>query len=462
MPTAVDPPETKDQEALSEAAAMAEAEARMEKITEEHFAQKEQGDVEIEEEEPKTTVEAPKEEAAATPPEERKDDAQAILDAKEPIVEEKKEAAEPPEPTDEDFEKEIESVKLRKGAHPNTEKALKVLKEKAKREHKEKVEARNRIKELEAAQANIKLLDEPTEKELQELRTFKRNLDIEHDPEFTDKYVKGIQTLDEQAMGTLKVAGLPESTAKFITDNGGALRFKSSNGLMPRGIKDANDQLIQHADGTPLSHAEFYEKHILPVLTTDQKEELTAIGLEARNLVRERDKQLIEAKQKGDELFKQRAEQAQKNREQWIADVTESLKKSAEDLGEVAKKKEVPSNATAVEKALIDAHNARIDRAAGIAKRLMSDLNPKNLGEMAITKAFHETAFKDLMSEKDTTIKDQAGQIAKLEKEIDEIKNAGKTSNRTSAPATGTEKPKSVQDIADPEERMNAMMNQTK
>lgn len=459
---------TLEEERASEESERQATEARMEKLTEDYFANKDGGEVETVEASPA----AEETETATTTAQEKETDATGNVEAGTTALETDKEAetkpedkkpekaAEPPEPETDEFDKEIDSIKLKKGAHPNTEKALKVLKQKAKDEHRAAKEAKERAKALEDEKAGLKLLDEPTEKELNELRIFNRNFNIEHDPQFNEKYVKGLGDLEDQALAILKAAGLPDTTAEFIQKNGKALKFRSSQVLMPRGLKDAQGNLIaQHENGTPFTHQEFYEGHILPVLTPDQKEEMTAIGLEARNLSRKRDAEVGEAKSKGEQLLKDRAEQAQKQRETWQEEVKTAAEETVKGLGDVAKKRPIPANATAVEKALIDAKNAVIDRAQGVAQRYLQELSPKNLGKMAVIMAYHETAFKDLMNEKDALAKEKDATIADLEKKLNAIKDAGKTSNRSSAPVA-TEKPKQTSEIADPEQRMLAMMTE--
>jgi hypothetical protein len=229
---------------------------------------------------------------------------------------------------------------------------------------------------------------------------------------------------------------------------------------MPLGLKDSQGNAIAvHEDGRPYSQAEFWREYIDKNLTSEQREEITAISLESRNLGKAREREIKEAQSKGDSLFKERAEVQQKNKEQWNNDLKSAIQSEVAKLGEVAKKQVVPTNATAVEKALIDAKNARIDRAAGIIQRYISEASPQNLAKMSTTTAFHETVFPDILKEKDGTIDEWKHRAEAVEAKLDAIKKAGKTTDRDGAPPPAQKKSNNAAEINDPEERMAAYMS---
>ncbi len=460
----------------------AQAEERMAKITDEYFANK-NGDIENPELEgeqpPVTTEEAPPAEGEAPAPEAGKSEPEATT---EPAVAPEGDAAQevqeaaatpPPEqpPTEapkDEFDAELEAFtaelekgpKAKKDAHPNTQKAIAHYRKKAREAKEAEVAAKREAKKSAEERAALKVLDPETEKTLEELRTFRRNVDIEHDPEFVAKYVKGTEELQTQAMTVLESAGiLPEATKNFIQEKGGLLRFRSSSTPMPSGLKDGNGALITKPDGSPLTHAEFYRHHIETHLLPEQREAITEIGLEARKLDRQKTQELNEAKAKGETLFRERAETQQKQRDEWQAKVKEAALAEVAKLGAVAQKKPVPSNATAVEKAIIDAQNSKIDRAAGITQRFLSDVTPANLAAMAVTKAYHETVYPDLMKEKDQQIADLQKRATTAETKLNNIYKAGQTSDKDNAPIEASNKPRETSQIEDPGERMAAMMN---
>lgn len=380
------------------------------------------------EETPDEPVEASEEEPAATSPAE---------DQNEPETPPSSEETPPVEPTKDEKEPEdevlakIRSIKLRPNPHHKTAKAFKTVKEIAEEERKARLTAEKEIKIRESEierQKQLKLLDEPTEKELNELRSFRRTFDIEHDPAFTQKYEEGQKTLETQALGVLgKYA--PQSTVDFIKGEGGVLRFRSSQ----KQILNAQGEPIAAAtreDGTAMTCQEFWEQKILGNLPPDDKDALSDIAIESRRLNREKEQELANTRKNAEKIFKDREEQNQARAKDWGERLKAGAEKTLQELGEVAVLKEVPNNATLEQKKAIEKHNATYERAKGIAQRLASDITPENQARMAIITAHYETAFKDQMKTKDEEIAALKAENAKQAEWIDKAKNAGKTSGK--------------------------------
>jgi hypothetical protein len=369
-----------------------------------------------------------------------------------------------------DFEKKIEGVQLRKTAHPKTQKALKVVKEAAKEEHKARIAAEKIAKEKDAEierLKTLKLLDEATEKELQENRTFRRTFDIENDADFNRKYVQGQADLEKQAITVLTgpdvpaTSRLPDTTAKFIESAGGILKFSVSQQKMPRNLKDASgNEIAMHDDGTPYTHEEFFNAYIIPAMNNRQKNALNAIVNKSEMLNLDRKSEIDGAKQNADKFFKDRQDQIEKSRTQWTEDFQKEMTKVIDSMGDVAKAKEVPVNATAAEKAAIDAHNARIERARGMGERYAKEWTPKTVSHLIGTTTLYETVIKDQMIEKDNRITALEAELKKKDEWIDRAKNAGKTANRGVQPTGGPVKSEKPKIAEDPETLMQRQMEE--
>lgn len=331
------------------------------------------------------------------------------------------------------FNEEIDQIQLKTGASTKSQEALRVLKDKAKAEHiraieadKEKLEAQNKLKEKES-----QALPEEVGKELNELRSFKRAFDLENDPEFNDKYVKAITAEEEGAIDLLKSWKLPDSAAKYISENGGIAKFRLSNDLMPE------DPRFRNEDGTRMSHSDWYDQFVEQRLTRAQKEELGDRLSTIRQKARERDSAIKDAAANRSNLIKERQGQAEKQAKEWNDRVVAHAPKALANFGEAAKLMDIPKDATDEQKKDIEAHNARFHKAQKIAEKYVSHVTPENLTEAAIGAAYAEIA-KETMAEQKSKLEQSDQRIKELEEELTKIKSAGKTSHRNSAPLTHT------------------------
>lgn len=386
-----------------------------------------------------------------------------------PPDEEKPPTEAPPEPTaapeehEEDEEtkalnKQLDSYQLKDSAKPITKKNFTLVKNITKRVHGEKLEERKgrlaaeaRVGELE----KLEVLDEPTKQRLTETET--RLKQYESERTITADYTPKIQGAEKSAQDTFASApGVAQGTAKFIADNGGILAFKSSNDFMPTGMKDAQGNVIaMHENGTPFTKREFYNKLIEPYLTPEAAKKITYFDNETTRLDMERQSKIDEARQDLSKWETDRNEKGQIEQKEFGDRFAKRAQDYAKDFGEAAVRKTVPTNATKEEKDSIDKHNQRVDRAEGIAKRYASQITPEMHAEMVLNSAYVET-MREIDKEKDTKIKDLEKRATEAETKLDAIKNAGKTSNRVSAPIHPTTKP--AEEEEDPEKRMERLL----
>lgn len=444
-----------------------DAEERMRGITDSYFREKTGEDItgpaEVTGEEP--TVD-PSEKTEEPPEKKEPEVAEPTEKVVEPIAEPEKKEVEPmaaAEPTvaageePDEEEKEIDSLSLGKNAHPKSQKVLKFLQTKAKEAIRKAKQSERATKEREAEIERLKalkLLDEETEKELEEGREFRRRVEIEHDPAINEKYSKGQEALQVRAMAILQTHGLPPSTAQYIKESGGIFSFMSSNDLMPK------DRVVG-ADGKALdntTHKQFFEKFIAPALSVQDAKTLSELDRRSTKLYVDRDDELSSAKTKTADFFKGREEQMKKGREEWIGKVRSGALKQVADFG--VKLIEVPVKTSPAEKEKIDKLNAEYKQAEGIAQRVLESPDPEEMGRMAVVYANYQTRFKREMAEKDASIANLKARAEAAEQKLNNIKNAGKTPH-TSAP-TEIAKPKTNAQIKDPGERMAAMMSEGK
>lgn len=393
-----------------------------------------------------TSIESQKtpedESATKTPTDEEKPSTEDLPETTTTIEETKEVPKVEEKPKDEVIE-EIKSVKLNKDAHPKTKKAFDKVKGIGTREHELRLAAEKRAKDLEDEKSKLKLLDEPTEKELHELRTFRKQLDIEHDPEFTQKYDQRIQSHGKTAQDIFAASpGVSPGTAKFIADNGGPLAFRSSSELMPVGMKDAQGNAVaQHEDGSPFTKREFWAKLMEPFLPPDAVKKINFFDNDSTRLEMERQQEIDKAKANVGEYEQSRQSKAQASAQEFQDRVKKRAEVYIKTLGEVAEKKEYPASATKEQIEAVDKHNWRRDRAEKQFQADMSSITPELITDMALDHAHVYILKEDNKELKSEAGKEKALRIA-AEKRLEDFKNKGKTSTMQSAPAA-KEKPKS-------------------
>lgn len=357
----------------------------------------------------------------------------------------------PPEETpptlpevDAELEAELAQIRAHKGATPKTQKALDVLKDKIR---KERLKVKERETELAEAR-KVKPLDEPTEKELGDLRKLRAQVAIDQDPEFNQRYTQPIIQHQNDAVNLLRQWKLPEETAKYINDNGGLLRFQASSELMPEQVKDAQ--------GNPITRSQWWHNVVKPMLSDAQKDELGDHLSEARKAIRTRDTAVKEAKGDPEKFFAQRKQEFETAVKKYQEEADQQAQTELTLYGEIAKPKTIPANATTEQKAELEKHNARLEEARQDVVKWFQDNSPKGRMSQALARAYRDFAMKHV-EEVDKNYKVLETKFTELQQKWDNMKNAAQTSRQQSVVQTPT-KPKQEGRPADDGEAIKQLM----
>lgn len=380
-----------------------------------------------------TKAAAPKEAEAAA----AKQTEEAAAKEKEAEAAREKEAKEKETPPKDAFLEEVDAIKPHPHASKKSAEAIETLRGKAKAEHLKAIAAEKAREEAqrasEAVNARIQELESKVvtpeiEKELTELRAFRDTYGLESDPSVTGKFDERVKTASGAINEVMKSIAVPEATQKFIDANGGLFEFRSSSALMPPNLKNK--------DGSRMTHAQFYKTYIEGHLTDAQKEELSDLFTEIRHANRDKKQAIDNLKTNRESFIKQRGESMKKAQEDWVNRVSKTVETTLAQYGDIAKRKEIPAGATSEQKAEIEKHNARYDKAEAKFKEIMSSVTPENLTQAAIAAGYVD-AMKDLVKEKEGVISERDKRIKELEDELTTIKKAGKTSDMRGTAAKG-------------------------
>lgn len=223
----------------------------------------------------------------------------------------------------------------------------------------------------------------PTEatKELEELRTFRRSVDIENDPEFRGRFDGKIETNNNAIMSKLAEAGMGQEQIDAIKKLGGP----------------------EQVDWEPL----------LPKLPVALRRFVEAKLVQNEDLRTEKKDTVAQARKDPSVFEKQKVEQRSKV---LVETANQHLSKLAWTV-----EKPIPANATPEEKAKLTAANAVAKQAQGLVQDALKDYNPATFAELAVGTAFAHKFKSDL--EAATAEKSKlAENLAKVEKERDALK----------------------------------------
>lgn len=223
----------------------------------------------------------------------------------------------------------------------------------------------------------------PTEatKELEELRTFRRSVDIENDPEFRGRFDGKIETNNNAIMSKLSEAGMGQEQIDAIKKLGGP----------------------EQVDWEPL----------LPKLPVALRRFIETKLVQNEDLRTEKKDTVTQARKDPSIFEKQKVEQRSKV---LVETANQHLSKLAWTV-----EKPIPANATPEEKAKLTAANAVAKQAQGLVQDALKDYNPATFAELAVGTAFAHKFKSDL--EASTAEKSKlAENLAKVEKERDALK----------------------------------------
>jgi len=240
-------------------------------------------------------------------------------------------------------------------------------------------------------------LPEPIQKELEELRTFRRTMDVKSDPEFTKKFETAIGAAEEEIYGIMKEAGASDEDLKAM---------KESGGVRSKDMKWWSKNVVSALEGDP-------EYAI-------QKNKLVSKLDEVFKLEGDKAKEIESATKNYDTIKKQKEEVAVKEREQFQSVVLEEIDK-VRPLTAWANKLEIPKDANDDVRKQIESHNAFVEETEMRFMQALESTDPRVRAQTAIFAA----AFPKVQG--DLQLMTQYAQ--KLEAELKAIKSAGSTTS---------------------------------
>jgi autonomous glycyl radical cofactor GrcA len=325
--------------------------------------------------------------------------------------------------TQDDFETNLSKFKAPDGSHPNFSKGMDELKKISHEEHSKRIETETKLQELTTKLADYEkkinegVIPEKIQKELEESRQWRREMDLKNDPDFVNNYVKPIQEANKDIMSLLKSAGLKEDTEKFIEENGGLLDMSQSDAA-------ANDNQTL---------AEWVNDVLLPKTPLVFRNRIIAKLTGAMDVMERGNKELSDWQSNSKERWE--AKQL-KVREGFIKGQTKALS----EIGDLAKPRQIPSDATPELRAEIDTHNNRLRTAEKrFNEYLQQGNNPEMHGEILV-KATQADLLMGWNKELQT-------KLAAAEKRISEIKAAGSHSQAGQHTAPESKPQVNMQDL---------------
>ena len=385
--------------------------------------------------------EAPKKSDAKTPATPKKDDKPAPAKPKVDPDPKKEQTPTPPAKTPpetekkpEDFDKEIDSIQKPKNLSPANDVNFEALRAVAKKYKKDYQTAVAAAAELEKQRGKM---TPETEKELADLRTFRRMNDIRQDPEFISQFDGKVKQNNEDVY-TLLAKGIltPEVLTKF-KEAGGIDAYplawwyeyeqkneKGETVKVPGWLT-----LMQRSSDPEVNKAAVVIENKLKQnaqLAFDKEEAVKKSATEKSEWVQKKEKEAAEKKSAEDAYCAKRIEEVKKDF-QW----TNEMK--------------VPENATEEEKAAIEAHNQRCKIRE---EQFRSAFNPPNI-QSRLETAFAAVLSFQLIDDMEAMKKEQeqkeaesTAKIAALEEQLENLKNAGRMPKGGATPPRGEVKPK--------------------
>lgn len=291
----------------------------------------------------KKAAEAP----AAVPADDKKAADTSFVD----VLLKKDDAAPAPAPAD-----PFDSVKLRSDASPKTtqsfEEVKRISRELVEKERKAREELEAKYREAEERIKKSSELPEDVKKELEELRGFRATFDIERDPQFQQKFDARKSANYESVYSTLSKYGLPDTELAKLKGMGEQERVEAVAGLVAK-------------------------------LPAYEKVRIEAKLVENASIDDERSKELAAARQKADQILKEKASEAPRKQEEFIGQVTEHAKQLAGQV-DVFNRVEIPADTPPAERARLEATNKNAEALQGLFVKLLADDTPAGKAQSAL------------------------------------------------------------------------------
>ncbi len=299
---------------------------------------------------------------------------------------------------------EIDSIQEPRGLNPSNKDNWKKLQETAKRYKSQSAEVNSKYAEA-VAKVNQLLkersqLPEEVQKEIGELRNFKKTFDYENDKEFTDKFVKPITDTETQIFKLLKDNKLDDAILENIQKKGVSNIPESTWKEMIKVLVDSNNQ--------------------------DERE----AGIILRKLVNTHAEKVVDRKQEVEkmklgqsDMVKKREEMTKAEQQKEVSYVKDSLDQLEKEYPQLLQKVNVPADATPEQKSAIENHNQFVDV---LKQQYVVAYRPKDheqRHEVAVKAAYALIADRELVKA-NAKLAQTTEQLKAANEELDKIKNS--------------------------------------
>lgn len=312
-----------------------------------------------------------------------------------------------PEPTPEDLD--LDAIQPPQDISPRNLVNFNKLREVAKHyktEASRAAELEAQVRELQSRQGG---LPEDTEKELNELRMFRRVFDTENDPEFQREFNEKIGNLDEDILAILRKNGLPEQTEKQLRETG----------------------LDQVAPS-------WWEKSILEKLSFVDRERIQKRLAERADIHEQKHRELEKFASRREEYLQNSEQQRAQEFQNLQTEIYQHVDKLTESVP-WARFREPSPNATPQELKEVEAHNKTVQE---LEKNFQEALFPSSAQARAevAAAAVASTRLASSVQDLASRLQESNSKAEKLQKELDAIRSAGKApSSRPAARKSASE-----------------------
>lgn len=296
-------------------------------------------------------------------------------------------------------------VKLRADASPKTKETFENLKSKANAEIEaalaETARLSQELETLKKAVPDANKLPEAIENELKELRAFRATFDIERDPQFQEKFDARKGANLETVYSTLKAHGLADDQIEILKKMGDTERVDAIGDLLDK---------VPHAS----------------------RLKIQAKLVENTSIDEERQRELAAAREKADQILRERAEAPAKKSEAFYKEVETHAKALISGV-DFFSQVDVPANTPPAERARLEAQNKQAAQLQSLFVRALADESPKSKAETALGMVYAHR----LKAENSAL----SSEVASLKKELDAIKKAGSVGRIGRTAPTTSSKP---------------------
>jgi hypothetical protein len=330
-----------------------------------------------------------------------------------------------------DFEKDLQSDKYEPpaGTTRHSRDIIKAVKDHATREHRLYRETAVAKEALEKQQQELQkqiAAGAADRAELDRLRPIVETFAIERDPRLNERFGTEMSKIDHRIIVNLVNHGLSKETAEYIMKHGGPTQFS----------RDSVSQVeaeAEHAGGTPvqMSHKQFWDERVVKQLSEEGHRPVKLAFDDETRLKEWRDGELRSRLSNREQYFKDLQEESKRNEEGFKAECKKELDLQLKDLGDLAKPKTIPADATPEQKKRLETYNQMVSDATAKFDTTFFDTSPralvkKNLGYLMLE------SLKIFVEMKDAEIAEERSAREAIQKKWDASLKAANTSHRQS------------------------------